>query len=663
MRLTYYHASLLLLAAALVALGTILGGLYLYFRLELPDISALKNYRPPAVTVVYDREGHPLAYWYRERRFPVPLSRMPSYLIQAFVAAEDARFYEHPGIDLLSILRALLADIRARRVVQGGSTITQQVARALLLSPERTLTRKIREAILAWRIDKALTKDEILNIYLNQIYLGAGAYGVEAAALTYFGKHVWELTLPEAALIAGLTPAPSRFNPLRHPRAALQRRAYVLRRMMEEGYITPETAQAAEKAPLRLHPLDFSPDPRAGYFLQVVRIRLERMFGRRRLDTGGYRIYTSLDLSWWERARPGVFKALQAIPARHHRKKLPQLAVVCVENRSGSLRLLVGGRDYQESQFNRAVYARRPPGSALKPFLWARALEDDLLRPDSLVMDEPVVLPGAEPHTFWRPRNFDHHYLGIISLRYALVESRNTVAVKIARALGIPEVEETLIDLRLTQRLPHNLSVALGSLGVSPLALTRAYTAFPGGGEMIEPHLVAVIYDRDGRLIYRASPRRLRVFSPETAYVMTFFLKEVVREGTGRCARALGVPVAGKTGTTDRYQDAWFVGFTPAYTCGVWVGYDQPRSLGRWETGGRAACPVWLAVMKALPQPSQDFPVPEGITFVPFRDRVPGRGTEDLWLPYPEGKAPEIREVPPLRPRRGAPLKWLFWWR
>ncbi|QJA06438.1 penicillin-binding protein 1A [Thermosulfurimonas marina] len=663
MRLTYYHLSLLLLSAALLAFGLILGGLYFYFQLELPDISALKNYRPPAVTVVYDRNGQPLAYWYRERRFPVPLSKMPSYLIQAFVAAEDARFYEHPGIDLVSILRALLADIRAGRVVQGGSTITQQVARALLLSRERTLSRKIREAILAWRIDKALSKDEILNIYLNQIYLGAGAYGVEAAALTYFGKHVWELSLPEAALIAGLTPAPSRFNPLRNPEAALRRRAYVLRRMMEEGYIRPETAQAAAKAPLKLNPMDFSPDPRAGYFLQVVRLRLEKMFGRERLETGGYRIYTTLDLSWWERARPAVLKALSAIPARHGSKEIPQLAVVCVENESGALRLLVGGRDFGESQFNRAVYARRPPGSAIKPFLWARALEDDLLRPDSLVMDEPVVLPGAEPESFWRPRNFDHRYLGIISLRYALVESRNTVAVKIARALGLGEVEETLVGLHLTENLPRNLSVALGSLGVSPLALTRAYTTFPEGGQMIEPHLVEAIYDREGNLLYQASPRRRRVFSPETAYVMTYFLKEVVREGTGRCARALGVPVAGKTGTTDRYQDAWFVGFTPVYTCGVWVGYDQPQSLGRLETGGRAACPVWLAVMEAVPQPPKDFPVPEDIAFVPFTDRVPGEGKEELWLPYPEDKTPEIREVPPLRPRRGFPLKWLFWWR
>ncbi len=663
MRLSYYHLSVLFLSAAVAALSIIFLGLYFYLRLELPDISTLKHYRPPAVTTVYDRHGTPVAYWYRERRFPVPLEKMPPYLIQAFVAAEDARFYEHKGIDFVSILRALIADIRAGRVVQGGSTITQQVARSLLLSRERTLSRKIREAILAWQIDRALSKDEILNIYLNHIYLGAGAYGVEAAALTYFGKHVWELTLPEAALIAGLTPAPSRYNPLRNPRAALNRRRYVLKRMAEEGYITWETAQKAWKAPLKLNPMDFSPDPRAGYFLQVVQRRLERMLGRERLFTGGYRIYTTLDLLWLERALPGVLKKLSEIPRRHRARGKPQLAAVCLENPTGEVRLIIGGRDFRESQFNRAVFARRQPGSALKPFLWARALEEDLLRPDSLVMDEPVIFPGEGPESLWRPRNFDQRYLGIISLRTALVDSRNTVAVKIARALGLGEVEETLRMVGISSRLPRNLSIALGTIGVSPWELTRAYTVFPNQGELVQPHLVAAIYDREGREIYRARPRKRRVLSPETAYVMTFFLREVVREGTGKCARALGVPAGGKTGTTDLYQDAWFIGFTPRYTCGVWVGYDTPKSLGRLETGGRAACPIWLELMQAIPHARQDFPVPEGITFVPFKDRSPLGQPEEIWLPYPEARAPEIREVPPLRPRRGFPLKWLFWWR
>ncbi len=663
MRLTYYHISLYLLAAAFAAFTVILGGIYLYLWLDLPDISTLKHYRPPAVTVVYDRYGIPLAYWYKERRFPVPLEKMPPYLIQAFVSAEDARFYEHEGIDFLSIIRALIADIRAGRVVQGGSTITQQVARSLLLSRERTLTRKIREAILAWQIDKALSKDEILNLYLNHIYLGAGAYGVEAAARTYFGKHVWELTLPEAALIAGLTPAPSRYNPLKNPELALKRRSYVLHRMAEEGYITWETARRAEKAPLILNPEDFSPDPRAGYFLQIVRKRLERMLGREELLTGGYRIYTTLDLAWLDRALVAGVRKLREIPARHREKEIPQFAVVCFENPTGAVKLLIGGRNYEESQFNRAIYARRQPGSAFKPFLWARALEEGLLAPDSLVVDEPVVFPGEDPETLWRPRNFDHRYFGIISLRLALVESRNTVAVKIARALGLGNVEETARMVGITSPLPRNYSIALGTAGFSPFELTRAYTVFPNGGRLLRPHLVEKIVDREGREIYRLTPRFRRVFSEETAYVLTFFLREVVREGTGRCARALGVPAAGKTGTTDRYQDAWFIGFTPRYTCGVWVGYDKPRSLGRLETGGRAACPVWLAVMKEVPHLMEDFPVPRGITFIPFKDRDPRGRTEEIWLPYPEDRAPEIREVPPIRSRPGFPLRWLFWWR
>ncbi|OAQ20851.1 Multimodular transpeptidase-transglycosylase [Thermosulfurimonas dismutans] len=556
-----------------------------------------------------------------------------------------------------------MADIRAGRVVQGGSTITQQVARSLLLSRERTISRKIREAILAWQIDKALSKDEILNIYLNHIYLGAGAYGVESAARTYFGKHVWELTLPEAALIAGLTPAPSRFNPLKNPKLALKRRSYVLRRMAEEGYITWETARRADSTPLKLNPEDFSSNPLAGYFLQVVRKRLERMLGEHNLLIGGYRIYTSLDLSWTEKAWPKALKKLTEIPKRHRKKELPQLAVVCLENQSGAVRLLIGGRDYEESQFNRAVFARRQPGSAFKPFLWARALEDGLLFPDSLVVDEPVVFLGEEPDSLWRPRNFDHRYFGIISLRLALVESRNTVAVKIARALGISEVEETARMVGITATFPRNYSVALGTAGISPLELTRAYTVFPNGGKLVFPHFVETIYDREGREIYRLSVEPKQVLSEETAYVLTFFLKEVVREGTGRCARALGIPTGGKTGTTDRYQDAWFIGFTPRYTCGVWVGHDRPRSLGRLETGGRAACPVWLAVMQAVQHPVEDFQIPEGITFVPFKDHDPRGKPEEIWLPYPENRAPEIREVPPIRPRPGSPLRWLFWWR
>ncbi len=664
MRLTHVHTSVIMFVAAGVALSIILGLIYFYLSLGLPDISSLKNYRPPAVTEVLDRRGEPLAYWYKEKRFPVPLSQMPPYLIQAFVSAEDARFYEHKGVDFLGILRAAIKDIKARAIVQGGSTITQQVVRSLLLSKKKSFIRKLKEAILAWEIDAALSKDEILNIYLNQIYLGAGAYGVEAAARTYFDKHVWELTLPEAALIAGLTPAPSRYNPLRNPRLALKRRAYVLRRMAEEGYITLEEAQKAAKAPLILHPADFSPNPLAGYFLDVLRSRLERRLGEEELLTGGYTIYTTLDLNWQEAAQEILQKKLKDIPRRHPgQKRIPQGAIVCFDNATGGVRILIGGRDYEESQYNRALQARRQPGSAFKPIIWSTALEKRLVNVSSLLVDEPVVLPGSKPDSYWQPKNFDHDYLGPISLRTALVHSRNTIAVKLALAIGLPDLRQTATLFGITSPISPDYSIALGSSGVSLFEITHAYTVFPNQGYLVKPRFVESIFDRDGKEIPLFKTEKRPVISRETAYIMTYLLEEVIRDGTGRCARKLGVPAGGKTGTTDNYHDAWFIGFTKEVTCGVWVGYDDLLSLGRLETGARAACPIWLATMERRPQEysGEDFEPPEDIVFVKTTDLDPLRGKEELWMPYRDDEVPEPKPTWP-KFLGIIPIPRIFWW-
>ncbi len=666
MRLNHVHTSIIIFTAAGLALTLVLALVYFYLSLGLPDISSLKNYHPPAVTEVLDRNGEPLAYWYKQRRFPVPISQMPPYLIQAFVSAEDARFFEHRGVDFLGILRAAIKDIQARAIVQGGSTITQQVVRALLLSREKTFIRKLKEAVLAWEIDSALTKDEILNIYLNQIYLGAGAYGVEAAARTYFNKHVWELTLPEAALIAGLTPAPSRYNPLKNPDLALKRRAYVLRRMAEEGYITLEQARKAARAPLILHPADFSPNPSAGYFLDVLWSRLERRFGREALLTEGYTIYTTLDLRWQEAAEDVLRKKLKAILKRHPQNKrhgLPQGAIVCFDNATGGVRVLIGGRDYQKSQYNRALQARRQPGSAFKPIIWTTALEKDLVNVSTLMVDEPVVLPGAGPDQFWQPKNFDNTYLGPISIRTALVHSRNTVAVKLARAVGLPDLLQTARLFGIQSPLPRDYSVALGSAGLSLFELTRAYTVFPNQGRLLEPSLVESIFDRDGQEIVHLTPHGRQIISPQTAYLMTYLLQEVVRDGTGRCAKALGIPAGAKTGTTDNYHDAWFIGFTREVTCGVWVGYDSLISLGRLETGARAACPIWVGTMKSRPEgySGRGFDLPEGIALVKKQDYDPIRGKETLWMPFREDEIPEPK---PTWPKIFGiiPLPRIFWW-
>ncbi len=666
MRLNHVHASIIIFVSAAISLVFVLGVIYFYLLLGLPDISSLKNYRPPVVTEVLDRNGEPLAYWYLERRFFVPVSQMPSCLIKAFVSAEDARFFEHRGVDFWGILRAAIKDIQARAIVQGGSTITQQVVRALLLSREKTLTRKLKEAILAWEIDSALTKDEILNIYLNQIYLGAGAYGVEAAARTYFGKHVWDLTLPEAALIAGLTPAPSRYNPLKNPKLALKRRAYVLRRMAEEGYISLEEAQKAARSPLVLHPQDFSPNPHAGYFLDVLRSRLERRFGKRALLTQGYTIYTTLDLRWQEAAEEALKTRVKDIWKRHPRNRphtLPQGAIVCIDNATGGVRVLVGGVNYEKSQFNRAVYARRQPGSAFKPIIWATALEKDIVNVATTMVDEPIVLPGAKADQFWQPKNFDGTYLGPISIRTALVHSRNTVAVKLARAVGLPDLLQMAKLMGIKSPLTWDYSLALGSAGISLFDLTRAYTVFPNGGRLLESAFVESIFDRDGKEIFHLKPVGRQILSPETAYLMTYLLQEVVRDGTGRCAQDLGVPVGAKTGTTDNYHDAWFIGFTREETCGVWVGYDNLVSLGNLETGARAACPVWKDTMETFPShfSGKGFEMPETIVLIKKQDYDPLRGRETLWMPFRENEVPEPK---PTWPKMFGiiPLPRIFWW-
>ncbi len=646
--LSYIHVSIILFFAAAVALLLIILGIYFYLSLGLPNISKLVHYQPPAATEVLDRNGETLTYWYKEKRLPVPLTQVPDYLIQAFVAAEDARFYEHRGIDFLGIMRAAIQDLKARRIIQGGSTITQQVARALLLSPRRSFIRKLKEAILAWEIDSALTKDEILTIYLNQIYLGAGAYGVEAAARTYFGKHVWELTLPEAALIAGLTPAPSRYNPLRNPQLALKRRSYVLKRMVEEGYLSAEEARKAENTPLELHPERFRPRLEAGYFLDFLRERLEKEWGKA-LYTGGFTIYTTLDLTWQQEAQKSLEEHLRQIAKRHHHKKEPQGAVVCIDNQTGGVRVLLGGRNYKESQYNRAIQARRQPGSAFKPIIWATVLEKGLASVSSPVVDEPVILPGAKPGEYWQPKNFDHGYLGPISLRTALVHSRNTIAVKLVRAVGLSDLLETAKAFGIQSPLPRNYSLSLGSAGVSLLEMTRAYTVFPNGGLYKGLRYIETIFDRYGKDRSLEDPKDRPVLSQESAYLMTYLLEEVVRRGTGRCARALGIPVGGKTGTTDNYQDAWFIGFSHEVTCGVWIGYDNVKSLGRLETGGRAACPLWLEVMKSFPEDfsNQDFEPPEGILWAQIKDFDPLRGGETLWMPFRQGEIPELKNTLP----------------
>ena len=612
MKLLFKFIGTLILISALF-LGILVLVFAFYLKISLPSISQLKNYRPIQTNVVVDVHGNLIGYIGKKRRIFVPLKKIPPHVIKAFIAAEDANFYKHKGIDFLSVLRALYKNIIHGRIVQGGSTITQQVVRALLLSPERTIRRKIKEIILAWQIEKHLTKNEILTIYLNHIYLGEGAYGVEAAALTYFNKHVWELNLNEAAVIAGLPPAPSRYNPLKNPKLAIARRNYVLRRMAEVGYISWDTAKYISSQPIMLNPKNVNIPIYAAYFIDAVKTELSQILSPKIIEQGGLKIQTTLDLEWAKRAYENAIRTLNRL---FFNRKLPEIAAVCLNNEDGGVRVLIGGKNYAQSSFNRAILAKRQPGSAFKPFIWATAIDDGILLPDSTIPDEPIVLPGVNNGKDWSPKNYDNKYMGPISLKDGLAYSRNTVSVRIALLLGLDKIKEMVEKLEFRFNQPINYSIALGTYEVTPLELTRAYTIFPNMGILVKPYFIEKIYDKiyaPSKILYQHYPENKSIISAHTAYVMNGFMQAVVQYGTGTCAKKLGVPVAGKTGTTEEHKDAWFVGYTPRYTCGVWVGYDKNKTLKRGETGGRVACPIWLSIMKGTTHEYQEFPI-----YIPF---------------------------------------------
>ena len=608
----------LLLVVACLTAAALGAALYALAALDIPAIDSLRQYRPAETSIIYDRHGNVIARVFAENRRVVPLDKMPRLLPKAFVAAEDARFYQHPGVDAWSILRALLHNLRSGRRGQGGSTITQQVARALLLSPEKTYIRKVKEAILAYRIDKTLSKDAILNIYLNQIYLGEGAYGVGAAAQTYFGKPVAELSLAEIAILAGLPQAPSRYSPFRHFPQAKRRQAYVLNRMAEDGYITPEAARRAYKQALLWQPKKDETDEEARYFIQYVTKYINRTYGHQRLLTGGLRVHTTLDRNLQRAAARALRHGVAQWGVRQGGKTgRPEAALVSLEPQTGKIRAMMGGVNYDESQFNRAVQARRQPGSAFKPIVYAAALESGLL-PNSLFNDEPITFTDQNGRT-WKPHNYSGTYKGLTTLRNGLVHSNNIVSIKVLREVGVKPVVALARRLGIHSPLANDLSLALGSSAVSLLELTNAYAAFANQGRVTPPLAITRIEDRDGTVLEENKPRPQPALDPRTAFQITHILKGVIASGTGR--RARGIPFsAGKTGTTDQYVDAWFIGYTPTLVTGVWMGHDRSRTLGKEETGGRATAPIWHGFMAQATayKAKKDFPVPEGIVFIPI---------------------------------------------
>ncbi len=754
------------LIASIAITGLAGAGLYLYFSRDLPQISSLKDYRPAVVTCFYSDDGRKIAELYKERRIVIPLSQMPKHLINAFIAAEDARFYEHEGIDFHSIIRAFFKNLEAGAIVQGGSTITQQVAKSFFLSPERSYKRKIKEAILAYRIDKNFSKDEILYLYLNQIYLGNGAYGVEAAAENYFGKKAKELTLAESAILAGLPRAPSRYSPKTHPERARQRQIYVLKRMEQEGFITRDQVKEALSQEIKLRGKKNWFLETVPYYSEYVRRKLEKIYGEHLL-TDGFKVYTCVNIEMQEAARKAIERGLRALDkrqgfrgpithleqnkieafcktqsemikpeaiipgailkgvvlttddekgvtfvrfgnhsgiipvsdmrwARRPDPKVPynprkiyvhkpseilspgdviwvrlkkqdektgewklsleqepivQSALLSIETQTGWVKAMVGGRDYKKSAFNRAVQSRRQPGSAFKPIIYAAAL-DKGYTPATLIPDTPVVLEDKERDFTWKPDNYDKKFHGFTLFRDGLIYSRNVITIKILRDIGVGYVIDYARRLGIRSPLSPDLSLALGSSGLSLLEVVGAYSVFANQGYRIEPVFVSRIEDRDGNIIFENNPKMKKVIDKSTAYIITHLLEEVVQEGTGRRVRALKRPAAGKTGTTNNLHDAWFVGYTPRYVTGAWVGFDQERTLGAKETGSRAASPIWLYFMQEVlkDKPVRVFPVPDNVVFAKIdadTGLLPGPDSRRVIFEcFKQGTAPK-KKTPP----------------
>ncbi|MGQ9499719.1 MAG: penicillin-binding protein 1A [Dissulfurimicrobium sp.] len=637
--------AIILGSAMLVTLvvGALLVG---YMILDLPNISSLRSYNPPRVTEVFDEDHHIIAYWYNEKRWPVPRDKIPNMVINSFLAAEDARFYEHPGVDFTGVLRAAIKNVEAGGIVQGASTITQQVTRSLLLSHERSWVRKVKEAILAWQIDKALSKDEIITIYLNQIYFGHGAYGIEAAARTYFGKHVNELTLAETAMIAGLPQAPSRYSPFRNLAFAKKRQEYVLRRMVEEGFISKAEAEKAKAAPIILKSEEIPQTPGVEYFLSEVRKELEEKYGQDRLLNDGLTIITTLKRSWQAQAYKSTMQGLDALIKRHPEdKELPyslQTAFVAMELKTGAVRAMLGGRDFRSSQFNFATQGRIQPGSAFKPIIYTTALSERVISPNSIMVDEPISMTGSDPQHPWTPENFDKKYMGPITIRTALALSRNVISVKLARMVGVKAIHRTARLMGIETPLANDLSIALGSSAIPLIQLVQAYSTFPNLGKTVKPMFVEKVIDKDGKVLEESKPSITDAIDPITAYQMVTLLEAVVQEGTGIYAKTLGIPVGGKTGTTDNYKDALFIGFTPEIVAGVWIGRQDMKSLGRLEVGGMTACPIWTSFMELTKKELKKdaFDIPPGVTMVAF-----DKNTGDI-VSYDQKDNPDIALQP-----------------
>ncbi|HKV45950.1 MAG TPA: penicillin-binding protein 1A [bacterium] len=637
-------AVLLTGAGVLVGTALAIGG-------HLPSVDAL--YTPPSeATRIYAVDGELIASLYQENRANIPLSKIPRVLQRAVIDTEDAGFYQHHGISLRGVLRASFRNVREKGFAEGGSTITQQLARNLFLTNEKALSRKIAEMLLAIQIERRLTKDEILERYLNQVYLGQGAYGVEAASEVYFGKTARDLTLPESALLAGLIRAPSYYSPYEHLDQAKTRRGEVLQRMVDLGDITPAQMRAAGVAPIHLIEKGNAGfiGIRAPYFVSYILPGLLAKYGEDVLYKGGLRIYTTLDLSLQAQAEAAVRAGIDR--AAHDHLNAHQGAMVVLDPRTGYIRAMIGGYDFHASQFNRAWQARRQPGSAFKPFTYTTALLRGIPL-TTLLDDDPISFPLPNGKT-WEPKDFDHTWHGLIPMRYALENSINVAAIRLEERVGPQAIVAVAHRMGIQSTLQPNLSLTLGSSDVTLLEMASAYGVFASGGIRAAPLAVLRVTDSKGKVLEDNVPQRAVVLSPEVAYMMTDLLKGVVQRGTGTAAN-IGIPQAGKTGTADDYRNAWFIGFTPSMVTAVWVGNDDDSAMNRVVGGGLPA-QIWASFMKPVTAklPKTDWVRPDGVVTATICGSTGGPVTPDCLDSRPElfmkGTEPEAPAPP------GAPV-------
>ncbi len=612
------------LTILIVLIGGIFCGIAIgtFFALthDLPQIQSLETFSPSSVTRIYSADKVLLAELFLEKRDPVPLKVIPAYLIKAVISTEDRSFYRHSGVDMKGILRAIIKDIRAGEFVEGASTITQQLAKTLFLTPRKTLLRKIKEAFLSLQLERRYTKDEILELYLNQVYFGSGAYGVESAARIFFGKSVRDLGLAECALVAGMPKSPSRYSPLVNQDLAIKRRNIVLKQMRDTGIISETDYDSALQTPLELGGKQQN-SVKAPYFVEFVKKFLENALGSSKLYKGGLTVLTTLDFRLQKAAEQSTGKGLTALETRMKQKKMtdpiPQCALISLDVITGGILAMVGGKDFYESPFNRATSAKRQPGSAFKPIVYASAVERGFSQ-NMMILDAPVAFKNPNQKKDWKPQNFSKDYKGEITLRMALALSKNIPTVRLIERLGPSSVAQFGQTLGIESALSPNLSLALGTSELTLMDLTAAYAVFPNMGKRIKPFSVMEVVDRSGQIVWQVKPEQKVVMSRSGAAIMTNMLSGVIQEGTGKKARVIKRPVAGKTGTTDNYKDALFIGFSPSIATGVWVGQDEPKTLGKWETGAKAALPIWIDFMtQALAyRPLQYFDIPDDVVKV-----------------------------------------------